>query len=258
MMNVIEKRIYMLLLEGDDVDVAVGILQMFENLYTNEKISLSVQKQNELMIRLAASKFEENVWDRLLSIMEPSELSEDLLNHFIENKISLLTLCHMELQDKWLMKLIIYDDAPLYTLAKRYYLSEEYSSVDFLKFYNQYLRNRNDISLYLLDVCRSAVKRGLLLFVCLIDEKFGDKEKVQWHQIADQVRVLTTSKDIASIYKEYLNVGIVLYEIANNYFTPEEILLELSSVKGILYAREIRKISKNTLQLKRIAELKLQ
>ena len=114
MMNVIEKRIYMLLLEGDDVAVAVGILQMFENLYTNEKIFLSVQKQNELMIRLAASKFEENVWDRLLSIMEPSELSEDLLNHFIENKISLLTLCHMELQDKWLMKLIIYDDAPLY------------------------------------------------------------------------------------------------------------------------------------------------
>ena len=59
------------------------------------------------------------------------------------------------------------------------------------------------------------------------------------------------------IYKEYKTVGIVLTEIANNYFTPNEILLELLSVKGILYANKIRKNSEKTLRLKKLAEQKL-
>ena len=39
-----------------------------------------------------------------------------------------------------------------------------------------------------------------------------------------------------------------------NYFTPKEILLELLSVKGILYANKIRKNSEKTLKLKQLAK----
>lgn len=251
-MNVMESKLNEILSKAGDV--AAEILQMCEDFTTDEMISLNFQLQNELRIRLATNKLEEDVWDRLLSIMSPNELSEDVLNYLIRNHISLPMLCHMQLKDKWLMKLMAYDDAPVYTLARRYYLSDKYSSEDFLQFYNQCLRNKDDISLHLLDVYSQADKRGLLIFLCSNNKDFEHKERLQWYRVADQVRGITNSADITSIYKEYRNVGIVLTEIASNYFTPEEILLELLSVKGILYANKIRKNSEKTLKLKQLAE----
>ena len=188
--------------------------------------------------------------------MKPDELSEDVLRYLIQNRISLMTLCHMQLHDKWLIKLTAYDEAPVYTLAERYYLSDKYSSLDFFNFYNQYLRNRDDVSLHLLDVYGKVDKRGLLIFLCSNNKEFEGTERLQWYRVADQVQGITNSTDIKSIYKEYQTVGVVLAEIANNYFTPREILLELLSVKGILYANKIRKNSDKTLKLKQLAEQK--
>lgn len=250
-MSVTEKKID-LLLSGNG-DIAAGILQMLEDWHTDDNITLSPQIQHEFLNRLAGSKFEEEVWDRLLSVMATDALSEELLGYLIQNQISLCTLCHLPLQDKWLMKLMDFDYAPLYTLAKRYYLSDQYSSLEFLQFYNQYLHNRNDVSFHLLEIYRNADKQKLLLFLCLNDKKFEDRETLQWYQAADLVRGLSDPKEIACIYEEYRNVGVVMAEIARNYFTSDEILLELSSVKGIRNAAEIRKMSKNTLQLKQIA-----
>lgn len=254
-MNVIENRLNVILSRDDDI--ATGILQMCEGLNTDETISLSTQLQNELRDRLATNKLEEDVWDSLLSIMSPNELSENVLNYLIENRISLPILCHMQLQDKWLTKLLSFDEAPLYTLAKRYYLLDQYSLLDFLQFYNQYLWNKSDLCLHFLDIYGNVDKRGLLIFLCSKNEEFDHKEMLQWHQIADQIHGLTNSTDIKAIYKEYQNVGIVLTEIASNYFTSEEILLELLSVKGIKYANKIRKNSEETLKLKRIVEKKV-
>ena len=61
---------------------------------------------------------------------------------------------------------------------------------------------------------------------------------------------MTNSEDIQAVYEKYRKIGVVLIEIANNYFTPKEILLELLSVKGILYAHKIRKNSEKTLKIK--------
>ena len=152
------------------------------------------------------------------------------------------------------LKLMAYDDAPVYTLAERYYLSDEYSPEDFLQFYNQCLRNKEDISLHLLDIYGHAKKRGLLIFLCSNHKDFAYKEKLQWHRVADQVLKMTNSEDIQAVYEKYRKIGVVLIEIANNYFTPKEILLELVSVKGILYANKIRKSSDKTLKLKQMAE----
>ena len=251
-MNVMESKLNEILSKAGDV--AAEILQMCEDFTTDEMISLNFQLQNELRIRLATNKLEEDVWDRLLSIMSPNELSEDVLNYLIRNHISLPMLCHMQLKDKWLMKLMAYDDAPVYTLAERYYLSDEYSPEDFLQFYNQCLRNKEDISLHLLDIYGHAKKRGLLIFLCSNHKDFAYKEKLQWHRVADQVLKMTNSEDIQAVYEKYRKIGVVLIEIANNYFTPKEILLELVSVKGILYANKIRKNSEKTLKLKQMAE----
>ena len=251
-MNVMESKLNEILSKAGDV--AAEILQMCEDFTTDEMISLNFQLQNELRIRLATNKLEEDIWDRLLSIMSPNELSEDVLNYLIRNHISLPMLCHMKLQDKWLMQLMAYDDAPVYTLAERYYLSDEYSPEDFLQFYKQCLRNKEDISLHLLDIYGHAKKRGLLIFLCSNHKDFAYKEKLQWHRVADQVLKMTNSEDIQAVYEKYRKIGVVLIEIANNYFTPKEILLELVSVKGILYANKIRKSSDKTLKLKQMAE----
>lgn len=251
-MNVIENRLNEVL--SKDGDVATEILQVCEDFNTDEMISLNYQLQNELIKRLSMNELEEDVWDRLLSIMLPDKLSEYVLNYLIQNRISLLALCHMQLQDQWLIKLIAYDEAPLYTLSERYYLSDKYSLLEFLQFYNQYLWNRDNVSLHLLDLYSKADKRGLLIFLCLNNKNFEQKERLHWYQVADQVRGITNGTDIESIYKEYQNVGIVLTEIASNYFTSKELLLELLSVKGILYANKIRKNSEKTLKLKQIIE----
>lgn len=235
-------------------DIASEILQMFEDFNTDEMISLDAQLQNELIYRLAKNPSEEIVWDTLLPLIQPDQLSENLFHYLVQNQISLLTLCHMPLQDKWLMKLVAYDDAPIYTLAKRYYLSDKYSPLDFMQFYNQYLRNNDDIALHLLDLYGKSDKRGLLIFLCSNNKEFKNKEKLQWYQVAEQVRGMTNSSDIQAIYRKYNKIGIILNEIASNYFTPKEILSELLSVKEILYANKIRKNSEKTLKIKQSAE----
>lgn len=249
-MNEIEKNLHAIL--SKDKDIATEIIQMCGRSSADNNISLSFQLQNDLRIRLTGNKDEESVWNSLLSILSPHSLSEDVFKHLIQNNISLLTLCHMPLQDKWLMKLIVYDDAPLYVLAKRYYLSDAYSPSDFIQFYYQCLYSRSDICLHLLELYVTSDKRKLLIFLCSINEVFQQEELLLQFRVADLVRELTDGKDILCIYEEYRSVGIVLVEIAANYFTPDELLWELSSVKGIARAREIRKNSKKTLELKRI------
>lgn len=252
MMNTIENKLNEIL--SKDGDIATEILEVLEDFNTGEAVSLNSKLQNELKTRLSMNPMKEEVWDALLSIMQADELSEDVLNYLIRNHISLPMLCHMQLKDKWLMKLMAYDDAPVYTLARRYYLSDEYSSEDFLQFYNQCLRNKEDISLHLLDIYGHAKKRGLLIFLCSNQKDFAYKEKLQWYRVADQVSGMTNSTDIQAVYEAYRKIGVVLIEIANNYFTPKEILLELVSAKGILYANKIRKNSEKTLKLKQMAE----
>ena len=137
----IESRLAELLSRDDDI--ATEVLHLCDELHTTENISLNSQLQEHLQIRLMKHEFEEDVWNRLLLIISPDMLSENVINYLVQNKISLLTLSHIELQNKWLEKLIAYDDTPLYTLARRYYLSDQSSSFDFLQFYHQYLHNRN-------------------------------------------------------------------------------------------------------------------
>ena len=46
-----------------------------------------------------------------------SEFTDEILEYLIDNKIAITELSHIELPEKWLVKLIKYDSMPLYRLA---------------------------------------------------------------------------------------------------------------------------------------------
>lgn len=55
-----------------------------------------------------------------------SELSDEILEYLIDNKIAITELSHIELPEKWLVKLIKYDSMPLYRLAYKYYIDDNF------------------------------------------------------------------------------------------------------------------------------------
>ena len=246
-MNEIELRLTEIL--STEKDIALCIIRVCENLSGDDRISLSLQLQTELITRLYKCELEEEVWDSLLSVVSPNALSEDVFNYLIQNNISIITLCHMDLQDDWLIKLSVFDNAPLYTLATRYYTLDKYSLQDFRWLYDHILISNNDIVVHLLDIFGNTSKRSLLISLCSDTKDFEYKEFLEWHRVADQVRDITDGKTISSIYVKYSKAGTVLNEIAKNYNTPEEILMELSSIKGIKDSRKIRNNSLNTLSV---------
>ena len=232
-------------------DIAIGLLKFLDGFETGEELFISCQIQNELIACLADDEYEEEIWNQLLSIMPVKTISDKLIQHCIRSKIALVAICHMPLDDKWLLELTDYDDAPIYTLSKRYYLLDKYSDFDFVKFYNKVLFCKHEILQYLLEKYRGANRRKLLIFLCLSDERIEDKSQVKYHQVADWIRTLSDSRMISSAYEKYCMSGIVMREIADNYYTPNEILNKLSVIKEISFANEIRKKSKNTLQIKK-------
>ena len=84
-MNVVEHRLNEIL--SRQGDVAAEVLRMCEDLTTEESVSLTPQLQNELRERLSTNQLEEEVWESLLSIMSPNEVSEDVLHYLIQNHI---------------------------------------------------------------------------------------------------------------------------------------------------------------------------
>ena len=86
-MNTAERRLTEIL--SKDGDIANEILEMCEDFNTGEMISLNFALQSELIKCLEKNPLEEDVWDYLLSIMTPDELSEDVFLYLIQNRISL-------------------------------------------------------------------------------------------------------------------------------------------------------------------------
>lgn len=248
-MDDFEKKINALL--AMDSDIAIEILDAIERYCGEDSVSLRSETLNKMTLRLAGNAHEEEIWDNILSVIPVDEIPNELIEYLIKKDISLLSLCHLPLEDKWLMKLMDYDDAPLYTLAKRYYLSDKYSMLDFSKFYQQYMRSNSSVSTHLLELYGNTDKRSLLIFLCQNNKEFKDKEKLEWNIVADQVKVSAESDNIADVYQKYKNVGVIMLAIAGNLFSPDNILAELSLVKGVSYATEIRKTSKETLKLRK-------
>ena len=149
-------------------------------------------------------------------------------------------------------KLSVYDDAPIYTLAKKIFLGNNYSDLDFVDFYQQYLDDKGDISIYLLDTFEDSKKRNLLLYLCSQNDKFEYQTKLEWYSIAEQLKSMANEEQITEMYEKYQDVTVILLSIAGNLFTSEDILLKLSTLKGVNGANEIRKRSLKVLRVKNV------
>ena len=237
-------------------DISKEIVDLINSLdFKEQKLTISNYVLNQIRERLTDAELED-LWNSILSSFDISHISDEIIEYLIENKISLLMLCHLDLLDKWLLKLIDYDDAPIYTISKRYYLSDEYSLDQFEKFYNSYLCKYNYVALHLLEFYDFSTKRELLKYLCFNDNSFSEKETLNQYFIADRVKTLIDSNEITSFYKECSKSSKVLLSIANNYFTPEDILKELSTIKNIKCAFKIRASCRENLRIRSLKQSK--
>ncbi len=233
-----------------DVDFCKEVIDLiYSSVCEINDITLPYDIQHRIMAKLIGSNYEKEAWEAILSVLSSSEVSDDIVEYLIKNKIALTDLCHMNLKNKWLSKLIPYDDAPVYTMASRYYLSEDYSPNDFIEFYNLHLHKYDYISIHLLELYKNAPNRELLKYLCFNNNNFSKKEALNQQIIADKLLSETDEKEIYNIYNTYSDIGDILLSIAKNYFTPKDILKELCSVKNVKYASEIRQLSKENLKI---------
>ena len=162
-MNFEMQMIELLNKKGDISKEITNLIYAFG--FDERKITLSTYVLYKICERLTNEE-QEKVWDSLLSVLDVDSITDEIIEYLVKNKISILTLCHLELSNKWLIKLLDYDDAPIYTISKRYYLSSEYSFSQFVEFYCSHLCKYNYVALYLLDFYDASPKRELLKFLC--------------------------------------------------------------------------------------------
>ena len=164
--------------------------------------------------------------------------------------MALVTLCHMELSNERLVKLMKYDDAPIYKLSERYFVSNNYSDKDFILFYNKHLSDKEDISLFLLEFFTNSSKWDLLMYLCYENSNFINKKILEEYSVARKIQSEISSDMIMLIYEKYQESSIVLLSLAKNLFSPNFILNKLSTIKLVNNAKEIRKNSLITLRIK--------
>lgn len=208
-------------------------------------LSEDVQKQ---LITLFQNTEETELWELLLEHVDCSSLSDDVISYLINNKIALVSLCHLPLKDKWLKKLIYYDEDALMQLSERYYLSNLYSDSFFAEFYYHYLSKSQRCIQLLLDFYEDSSKRTLLLYLCKSDPNY--QQFINSYLIADTMTKCTDPDKIRATYNQYNQNAIIVTKIAKNYFTPNDILLSLFQTQNCPFASSIRKASKKTFETK--------
>ena len=225
---------------------------MFDVQYDLKNISIEflfkIFENNQYM------QIDEETWECILEKVD-FELPNVVFDYLIDNELAIMSLCHMSLLDEQLKRLVSFDDAPLYTLAKRYVTLDKYTDYDFISFYNEYLSFNDVLCIHLLDIYNNSSKRNLLISLCDENDNFIYKDVIQEYKISNMMRGETSSEMISKIYSEYKQSSIVLLAIAGNLNTPYSILEELSLISGIKNAKSIRNLCLNTIkQLQKITE----
>lgn len=243
-----EKTILSALLLNNEEEM----IQALDSLPQGTMLQIDSTIQEDILHRLSHSQCEEAIWSKLLPLIEPKRISDMVLSHLIRHKMLLLDLCHMELSDRWLKELSIFDEMPVYTLAKRYYLTESYTDGDFIDFYHRFLHAQIDIILFLLDNYLDSCKRSLLIYLC---QRFHPvNEAIAKRILAERVRNSLDHSEIKAYYEEYKADGVILLAIAGNLYTDIDILQMLSQIKSVSFANSIRQKSKETILLKKIID----
>jgi len=176
-------------------------------------------------------------------------LTDDLLEYLITQKIAVDTLAHLSLPDKYLWMLTQYAEEALITLGKRYFISDNYSVEEFSSLLKQAPSTYWLWSSLLFVTTNNVYKRKTLIKSLFLLTDFADLKENVIEEITEGILSRTSRIDV--IIKHYaIDKPRLLRGIAQNRFTPKDILIELSHVENVKFAKQIRQMSSDNLKTK--------
>lgn len=217
-----------------------------EQTFVDEELLLEVaskmhEKEEEL---------EEEFWETILSYLSPESISQSVFDYLIKNHLGIISLSHIpELDDKKLEVLTEYEcrDEAVFFLGKKHYTNDKYSAKDFCKLLKKYA-NEWVLDQLLLYTPNDPKKEHILYYFYCGKEEQDEYSKSEIK--AKKLRITDNLEEIRSAYT--LNDPTLNLAIANNLFTPDDILEELTKISGIKCASEIRKNSRETKKIKNL------
>lgn len=228
----------------DDPDCSFADTEIDISDMDGDEIAALLEKAKLLF---AHSDREDDFWNTILLYVPESLLTDELLGYLINNKVALTALGHKKLKEKWLKKLSKHVPEAALTLADEY-SSDHCSPEQFRSFLEENAANA-DVMLYLLSICRlDEVKRKLAYFYI---SRYGEPTVAETARQYTYAWYLSITDRVPDIY-EAMKKGDPLYltAISSNLNTPNEILENLSQIKGVKNSSAIRQNSRQTLKWK--------
>ena len=210
----------------------------------------NIPNQNEINELIERADNSDEYWENIIDCSETEFIDEYLFEYLYKNNICLEKLAHLQLNDKHLKKLSADYEEAFITLAVRYFVSENYSILEFIQ---------------LLKECKYKSVFEILYF---ITDNLTEKLTVVNHIISENRHLSTEFKVYSNkLYRSKLlmfsdkekiltdafeeNEPEYMLSLSKNINTPEYILNKLTSISGIKYASKIRNNSRKTLEYKK-------
>ena len=205
---------------------------------------IASDKLDAVMLKLKDTFGESDFWDFILPILDSKSLSDKVIQYLINNNICITTLGHMNLSEKWLIKLAPIVEEALFTLSQIYYLNNSYSLLKFQKLLNHF-RENSSLFYYLLHIEPNNWEKWKWLI--FYSNKYVKDSAIQ--NLSQNIllsEVLSKTNDIVYLTEQYqknTTNPYILLGLASNFFTPNEILSNLIKISSVKYAKKIRNIA---------------
>lgn len=194
----------------------------------------------------------------MIAALPEEYFTDEVLNFLVQNKTELVTLSHFQFSDKWLLKLYdadSYCDEALFTVGKRHLsagseenfrqLIDDYVSENL---YGFLLKQAKVIGTY-----NDEIVGKFRVLVSAVKKYFSETLLVVLAEQIDNYLRLLFVQDISKVEKAFAEgFPLNLLAVSQNPVCPNDILIYLSTISGIKYARRIRENSR-----KRLLALKL-
>ncbi len=208
------------------------------------KSNIDERLLDEIIFKLNSRKERDCFWESILDFLSPESFNS-VFEYLVDEDIAVCKMGHMDLEDDKLEILSGYVEEALFTLAKRIYKGKQYSVDEFCD-----LLKKHDTGVILdqllLVIPNNDEKKKALYYFYSQKEEYGSK-------IIELINVekLIVTENIDEIQKAFESKNYLFYlAISKNLFTPSDILEELSKIKGMKFASEIRTNSQNTKRIK--------
>lgn len=192
----------------------------------------------------------EDIWDIILDYVDEGIVDDRIFNYLYDNNISLNALSHLNLDDKFLLKLSDRFDEAFATLAKRYYNESKYSVLDFFILLTKCKFENIFMTLFCNE--QGITPKGLIIHEVIRRNELYSKELKEISERIYFAKQLFCTDNIDIILSAASsNDYILLVSISQNIYTPVYVLNELSNMSKIKYASMIRQNSLATLKIKK-------